>query len=182
MNKKKIILIISILIIIILIGVFFFYKNSLVKEKPINETKEEVNNINIEEIEIKKGSIIGTLSIPAININNVNVCESVDLDVLSNSIGHFENTNLFEGNVGLASHNSGTNANYFKDLYKLKKGDEIIYKSRYGTITYIVESISQIDSYDWSYLESTQDNRITLITCISGKPNLRLCVQGVEKT
>ena len=102
--------------------------------------------------------------------------------MLSNAIGHFENTNLFEGNVRLASHNSDTNAKYFKDLYKLKKGDEIIYKSRYGTITYIVESISQIDSYDWSYLESTQDNRITLITCISGKPNLRLCVQGVEKT
>lgn len=34
---------------------------------------------------------------------------------------------------------------------------------------------------DWSYLEETEDNRITLITCVRNRPNKRLCVQAIEK-
>ena len=100
---------------------------------------------------------------------------------MAHSIGHFENTNIYDGNVGLASHNAGTKANYFANINKLEKGDEIYYKTRYGTKEYIVDNITQIDSYDWSKLEQTEDNRITLITCISGNSSVRLCVQGIEK-
>ena len=34
---------------------------------------------------------------------------------------------------------------------------------------------------DWSDLQTTKDNRITMITCIANKPNQRLCVQAVEE-
>ncbi len=44
-----------------------------------------------------------------------------------------------------------------------------------------MESVAEIAETDWSRLGRTQDNRVTLITCISGKPSLRLCVQAVEK-
>ena len=32
-----------------------------------------------------------------------------------------------------------------------------------------------------SNLEETEDNRITLITCVRNRPNKRLCVQAIEK-
>ena len=43
-----------------------------------------------------------------------------------------------------------------------------------------MEKKIEIDSYDWSCLNSTNDNRITLITCIDDKPDKRLVVQAVE--
>ena len=38
-----------------------------------------------------------------------------------------------------------------------------------------------IEETDWSYLQETEENKITLITCISNQPSKRLCVQAVEK-
>jgi len=81
----------------------------------------------------------------------------------------------------LASHNSDNTGDYFKNLNKIKKGDKIYYKTNYGTKIYTVETIVEIEETDFSYLEETKDNRITLITCVKGKPNLRLCVQGIER-
>ena len=37
-----------------------------------------------------------------------------------------------------------------------------------------------IDETDWSYLQETEDNRLTLITCVKGQSDKRLCVQAVE--
>lgn len=182
--KKKILIssIFFIIILIVFISIFLGIRN---KQKQENDILIEgiVNdpNKNIEQEEIIDNSIIGTLTIPKINLVDEKICESVELETLSHSIGHFESTNIYNGNVGLASHNAGIKANYFADINKLELGDEIYYKTRYGTKNYVVNSITQIKSDDWSYLEHTEDNRITLITCISGNPNLRLCVQGVEK-
>jgi len=182
--KNKIL--ISAIIVIIIIAVVFIsiFINNENKQKQIDDIVVEdiVNdpNKNIEQEEIIDNSRIGTLTIPKIDLVDVKICESVELDTLAHSIGHFESTNIYEGNVGLASHNAGTKANYFAHINKLELGDEIYYKTRYGTKKYIVDNITQIKSDDWSKLEQTEDNRITLITCISGNPNLRLCVQGVE--
>ena len=40
--------------------------------------------------------------------------------------------------------------------------------------------VREIAGDDWSYLSRTDDNRITMITCITGKPDLRLMVQARE--
>lgn len=188
MKKKNIIYIlisIIILIIIILITRFILIKyedkNTINELTPIdNLNNENIGNEIIQE-EIIDTSKIGTLTIPKINLYDIDICESVELETLSYAIGHFENTSIYEGNIGLASHNAGTNANYFADINKLQKGDEIYYKTKYGTKRYVVDTIVEIDSYDWSYLEQTEDNRITLITCISGISNMRLCIQGIEE-
>ena len=37
-----------------------------------------------------------------------------------------------------------------------------------------------IDETDWSYLEETEDNRITLITCEENKKEYRRCIQAIE--
>jgi len=38
-----------------------------------------------------------------------------------------------------------------------------------------------IEDTDLSYLENTEDNMLTLITCVENEPNYRRCVQAVEK-
>ena len=44
-----------------------------------------------------------------------------------------------------------------------------------------VTEIKEIDETDWSMLGRTEDNRITMTTCIDGKPSKRLVVQAVEQ-
>ena len=96
-------------------------------------------------------------------------------------VGHFENTVFWKGNIGLAAHNRGFPINYFEKVKDLKIGDEIIYKTPYGQRVYVVNLSIIIEQTDWSYLQETDDNRITLITCVSNKPEHRLCVQAIEK-
>lgn len=118
--KKKILICISIIVIIVLVIIVSLLINNKNKVKKVNDIVVEdiINdpNGNINQEEILDNSIIGKLTIPKINLIDVNICESVELETLSQSIGHFENTNIYEGNVGLASHNSGTRANYFADI------------------------------------------------------------------
>ncbi len=87
------------------------------------------------------------------------------------------------GNVGLSAHNIALDGSpgYFLNLYKLTPGAVIRYETALGSCEYAVTSVTEIEESDWSMLERTEDNRITLITCISGKPGLRLCVQGAER-
>lgn len=75
----------------------------------------------------------------------------------------------------------GFTINYFEKIKDLKLGDEIYYKTQYGTKTYEVILSTIIDETDWSYLQETEENKITLITCVRNKPNKRLCVQAIEK-
>lgn len=70
----------------------------------------------------------------------------------------------------------------FKNLKNIKVGSEIYYQTQYGTKRYIVETKVIISEEDWSYLGATEDNRITLITCVAGQRDKRLCVQAVEST
>ncbi|GHU80105.1 hypothetical protein FACS1894191_4540 [Clostridia bacterium] len=129
------------------------------------------------------GDSIGVLTIPALNVS-VRVYESDDdMADMAKGAAHFKSTSAWEGNIGLSAHNinfDGT-AGYFRDLYTLKKGAVIRYETALGVREYAVESVAEIAETDWSGLGRTEDNRITLITCISGKPTLRLSVQAVEK-
>ena len=95
-------------------------------------------------------------------------------------VGHFEETSKSVGNVGLAAHNRGYNVNYFANLKKLKEGDKIIYKCYGFERTYVVTKNLIITDEDWSYLEETEKNTITLITCVENEPMYRRCIQGKE--
>lgn len=71
--------------------------------------------------------------------------------------------------------------NYFENVKELHINDEIIYKTPYGTKKYKVVLATIIEETDWSYLQETKENKITLITCVRNSPNKRLCVQAIEK-
>lgn len=57
---------------------------------------------------------------------------------------------------------------------------KITYTTSMGTRTYLVETVTKISSSDWSYLSSTTDNRMTLLTCVAGDSSQRWCVQAVQ--
>jgi len=135
-------------------------KNS---SKEIKETKED-----LWQVEIPKIDLVAPIS------------EGTSQEVMQEFVGHFADTSIWNGNVGLAAHNRGYPINYFSRLKEVKTGDKIIYKSEFGTKTYSVKTIKTIEDTDWSYLQKTKDNRITLITCVENEPSKRLCVQAVQ--
>ena len=126
---------------------------------------------------------IGVLKIPAIKLS-ANIYESADnMEAMEKGIAHFPVTSAFDGNVGLSAHNINFDGSsgYFRDIHLLKNGDAVTYITELGTRRYEVSSIVTISETDWSPLDHTDDNRITMITCVSSQPDKRLCVQAVEK-
>ncbi len=132
----------------------------------------------IEQVRQEDGSI-GTLKIPSISLN-VTAYDGDTFAAMKKGIGHIASTSCWNGNIGLVGHNRGT-SDYFGKLKKLKPGDEMSYTTKLGTRTYVVDSVSKISDTDWSKLQYTSDNRLTLITCVENVGTQRLCVQAVEK-
>lgn len=131
-----------------------------------------------EAVQMDDGSL-GTLAIPKIGLT-VSVYETDDeMEAMVNGVAHFKETSCWDGNVGLAGHNQGVNT-YFGQIHTLAAGDKITLTTALGTRTYEVTDSVEIDETDWSYLERTDDNRITLITCVNHDLTKRLCVQAVE--
>lgn len=136
--------------------------------------------IDNEATDYEPDNLIGTLQIPKINVD-AEIMEGTTDEVLASYIGHFENTSIWDGNVALASHNRGNNVvHYFQDINQLVEGDEIIYTTKVGERRYQVFSTKEISSTDWSITEESTENIITLMTCITGEPDLRYCVQARE--
>lgn len=104
------------------------------------------------------------------------------MNILDEYIGHFSNTSLGNGNIGLAAHNRGYKNNYFENIDKLKINDKIIYEYNYNKKVFLVKNIFLIDSTDWSCLrnDNKDKNTITLITCVRNKPDKRLVVKATE--
>ena len=184
---------INIVSLIITIIIFFIMNFFITKNKPTDNKAEEVSSteVNIKEdneyLEGKEHKEIPEEKVKYnwyIKIESINLYapieESVDLTVLNNYVGHFEDTSLTVGNVGLAGHNRGFKNNYFENLKNIRKGDEIIYKYNDFIKTYMVDTIEIIRNTDWSYLENTKENKITMITCTENEPNFRLCIQATE--
>lgn len=196
-TMNKILIFLS--IIIILIDICLIIKLKELKNTENNEVREEnivttcatdkkenvYNNSENDSKEVveDKDSLKEkkwTLEIPEIDLN-AQISEGTSKEIMDKYIGHFEETKLEYGNVGLAAHNRGYPVNYFKDLKKLKIGSEITYIHDDFEATYIVDTIEIIENTNWDYLKNSEDNRITLITCVENEPRYRRCIQGVEK-
>lgn len=107
---------------------------------------------------------LGTLKIPAIDVS-VKIYEGTDTDALHKGVGHFEDSSIWSGNVGIAGHNRGK-MQPFNKLHKLTVGDEVTLKTKLGTRAYKVVSVSKINVNDRSGLAVTRENRLTLYTCV----------------
>lgn len=160
-----------------------------VDEKIIKENAQNIETIEVqknqeivEEIEQSNMTIlegaVGILKIDKINLYQ-KVVNGHSLEILKTDLGHVDETAYYKGNVGILGHNNG-NAGYFKRLTELAVDDEIQYITENGTMRYKVSEITEIEDTDWSKLSKTEDNRITLITCVRNVPAKRYCVQAIE--
>lgn len=185
---------ISVAIIVILISSMCYIQfniygnlsNKKESEKLLEQayTIIETSNENINNNEMIEG-IIGVLLIPKLNIE-APIRDGTTQEIMKTSIGHFTESDYWNGNVSFASHNGGTNAHYFKKIHLLNENDEIVYISKLGRRTYKVQEIKKIKSTDWSMVlgkgnnNAEDKNTVTLVTCINGADNYRLCVRGIE--
>ena len=119
---------------------------------------------------------IGKLTIPKLN-KTIKVYEGESLANMKSGAAHFESTSAWDGNVCVAGHNRGS-AGYFEGVKNLKNGDLIIYETKYGKRTYEVFYKEQIRDTDFSLLNWSDENIITLITCVEGVSDKRWAVQA----
>ena len=145
---------------------------------PTTPTYQQPAYTSVEGMAYKDGHI-GTVKIPTLNIN-MKVWEGETAESMKKGLGHYSSTSAWDGNVAVCGHNRGSKY-VIGSIRNLEQGDTITYTTVYGTRTYAVETVTIISNTDWSYLQSTADNRITITTCLADHPESRVVVQAVEK-
>lgn len=175
---------INLLSVIITIYIFCIFElcfcNSLSIE--IVNIREECNVKKLTQnilIEKQEKNDLWKIEIPKINLEAI-VAEGTEESVLDYYVGHFEESPKDNGNVCLAAHNRGYNVNYFANLKDLSEGDEIFYTVNNIKKKYLVNIKTIISETDWSMLKNTEENKITLITCLEDEPEYRRCIQAIE--
>lgn len=182
MKKKKIILAV---IIFILLLFFIFLKIAMgliITEDKLFVKYGYKQDLPFLERKIEKDNTVyslGTLTIDSIGLYDAPIKEGTENYIIDNYIGHFYGTSFYDGNICLLAHNRGYKKNYFENLKSIKMGDEIIYNTNIETKKFKVSEIKTIKDTDFFVLNGTNDTRLTLITCVENKKNLRLCVIGL---
>lgn len=180
--------IIIVIIILLIVGVIAKITILIIeKENELISPEEVVTDNQYTNIEYKEESainefdsenIIGFLTINKIDLR-AKVKVGSDSETLKNYIGII-GTNTYDGNVSLAAHNRGYEKSYFARLNELELNDEIVYETNFFTRKYKVTDIKVIKETDLSVLENSNNNKLTLITCIKNKSTQRLCVVAEE--
>ena len=187
--------IISLIITLLIFNAFEFAKETInfeiskrsivIENSNITNKEEPKEEKIIEEIETEKQEKMEEIpyewgiSIPKINLK-AQISEGTTKEVMDKYVGHFVDTGVIKGNICLGAHNRGYPVNYFENIKSLNKNDLIFYKKEDKTYCFKVETVTVIKDTDWTYLEETEDNRITLITCVENEPDYRRCVQAIE--
>lgn len=181
---KKVIKIGLAIILVLIVGILAFISNvnsKKIVDKNDIETDDKFKNVIYDNVEdVWDESVLGILTIEKIDLK-ATVKEGTANEVLSSYIGHIEGTAIYDGNIGLAAHNRGYENSYFARLNELEVGDKIKYKTKFYEKIYIIDNIQVIYETDWNPLKDTEENKLTMITCIPNKTEQRLCVQATEK-
>ena len=152
--------------------------NPTVPTVPTTPSYQQPAYTSVEGMAYKDGHI-GTIKIPSLKIN-MKVWEGETAESMKKGLGHYSSTSAWDGNACFCGHNRGSKY-VIGSIKDLEQGDTITYTTVYGTRTYSVTEVKIISNTDWSYLQSTADNRITLTTCLADHPESRVVVQAVEK-
>ncbi len=180
---KRVLIITAIVILIVSLIFVIIKKNNkeLVNVEDIKTDTKFENIIYDKKEDIWDDSVLGILTIEKIDLS-ATVKEGTSSDILLSYIGHIEETATYDGNIGLAGHNRGCKNSYFARLNELEVGDIVKYKTKFYERTFIVDNKKVVYETDWSLLKSTEENKLTMITCITGRKEQRLCVQATEMT
>ena len=178
----KIILVV-VAILLLLFSIVYLWSSHDYDLVDISEVSTDEGYIDItydKEENIWNDDVLGILSIEKIGLK-ATVKEGSKSDTLEEYIGHIEETAKYDGNIGLAAHNRLNQYSYFARINELDEGDIISYKTKFGIKEYEVSKKSVIFETDWRVLEDDGTNKLTLITCIAGKSNQRLCIQAKQR-
>ena len=183
MKKKSTSIILTILIILLIsivaINIYLFFSHR--NQDNNNLTPEEKIDIKtVDTLTIDEENVIGYLKIDSIGLN-APIKDGTELSILKTAIGHFKESAYLTGNVCLAAHNRGYNQNFFENLKDVEEGAEVSYITRYEEKKYYVSEIKEIEETDLSVLNSTENNQLTMITCIANQRQKRLCVIATER-
>ena len=127
MNINIITFIISIIVFISINSVFQIVEARVAnqevevsKSQEEEVKKEEIEQVNTENaIQIQPVIQEWTIEIPVIGLK-AQIEEGTTDEILNKYVGHFEETQKQNGNVGLAAHNRGYPVNYFSKVKNLK--------------------------------------------------------------
>lgn len=169
----------NLLCIIISIIIYLFINYAIPKSNNVRISAKLIETESRQEIIYDNLQSEWNLEIPKINLK-AKISEGTDEENLNKYIGHFEETAIIDGNIGLAAHNRGYSVNYFSNIKELKKGDKIFYTYNGKTVEFEVDTYGIIAETDWSKLKETKDTRITLITCVENEPEQRRFVQAIQ--
>lgn len=180
--------------VVILIFTIIFILTSLILIKYFNIQKKQVNsNFVLKTVSLNPINTIVAQKIVKsqyksnnwrIKISKIHldapIMEGTESEILRRAVGHFKSSSTWNGNVALAAHNRGYKYNYFAKIKELELGDIITYLTEYGEKQYEVVSNKIIEETDWSYLQNTKENKLTLITCEENKREYRRCIQAKQ--
>lgn len=190
--KSKIMHVVIIVVAIVILSIIVIFIKDLLSKNELQklETTEEIANTLVdipntaqgelkpEEIITVKNCAIAVIDIPSVGIRG-QVVEGTDDETLKNYIGKFEGCAYpgEYGNFSVAAHNN-IYTEIFRDLHKVKVGEEIRVITKEKEHIYKVTSIEKIAPTRIDVLnENKSIKEITLITC-SDMSRTRICVKG----
>ena len=190
--KSKITHVVIIVVAIVILSIIAIFIKDLSSKNELQklETTEEIANTLVdipntaqgelkpEEVITVKNGAIAVIDIPSVGIRG-QVVEGTDDETLKNYIGKFEGCAYpgEYGNFSAAAHNN-IYTEIFRDLHKVKVGEEIRVITKEKEHIYKVTSIEKIAPTRIDVLnENKSIKEITLITC-SDMSRTRICVKG----
>ncbi|MBW3624156.1 MAG: class D sortase [Armatimonadetes bacterium] len=141
--------------------------SSTSRRKPVQHSRNTARPMGLVRIEI-----------PRINMRAV-VVDGTTNAQLARGPAHFKGTALpgEAGNCAIAGHRN-MYGSWFKDLNRLRAGDQIILRTPKETHTYRVTKSKIVLSKDTSVLRPTKNATLTLVTCMIPYAKHRLIVFG----
>ena len=163
---------------LLLISTLLYSYNAYEYEKPLLENKilvddffEETPKENNKTINQSNSDIqyIAVIEIPTISLKTglVDLKSSRnDVDKGVQIIDGSQLPNMDNGNLILAAHSGTSNISYFKDLYKLKKGNKIYVYYSGMKYEYVLDNIYNVNKTGEVKIQrNPKRNTLTLITC-----------------
>lgn len=142
------------------------------------ETKEDTNNYHKPNY----SSYLAVIEIPSISLKTGIVNSNSNYTTMNRNVSIYPDSDMPDiknGNFILFAHNGTSRVSYFRNIYKLKKGNKInIY---YNNMQYTYKVIR---NYEVTMTNSTPLNKmknntiITLITCKNGNNKYRTIIVG----
>ena len=137
------------------------YKTSIAFESTIESTIE-IKDKSVKQMMINSGDDIGSLSIPVLN-KKLAIIQGTGTDELKKGVGHYIQSVMPGENDNCVL--SGHRDTVFKNIGKLKIGDQLIVETISGKFVYEVKSMRIVKSDDKTVIVSTKRAVLTLTTC-----------------